>query len=171
MLATIADLPFHAMGRFPKDRLIGRCRNGGIDFLSSKEFFERVRDVSLGLTALGIGAGDRVVLLAESRPEWLIADLAILTAGGVTVPIYSTLPAQQARYILNDAGARAAIVSTRDAAREDSESPPPAAGPCRRCPHRRLDRAGQSVGRVVRSGGGTRPRADDGGVGHRPRVS
>ncbi len=114
MLATIADLPFHAMGRFPKDRVIGRCRNGGVDYLSSKEFFERIRDVSLGLTALGIGAGDRVVLLAESRPEWLIADLAILTAGGVTVPIYSTLPAQQARYILNDAGARAAIVSTRE---------------------------------------------------------
>ena len=110
---TIADLPFHVMGRFPKATLVGRCRNGGIDWLSSKEFFERVRDLSLGLSALGIGAGDRVVLLSESRPEWLLADLAILTAGGVTVPIYPTLSAEQGRYILQDSAAKAAIVSTR----------------------------------------------------------
>ena len=94
---TIADLPFHVMGRFPKRLLIGRCRNGGIDWLSSKEFFERIRDVSLGLVALGIAAGDRVAIVSESRPEWLIADLAILTAGGVTVPIYPTLSAVQAK--------------------------------------------------------------------------
>ncbi len=110
---TIADLPFHVMGRFPRATLVGRCRNGGIDWMSSKEFFERVRDLSLGLSALGVGAGDRVVLMSESRPEWLLADLAILTAGGVTVPIYPTLSAAQGRYILQDSAAKAAIVSTR----------------------------------------------------------
>jgi long-chain acyl-CoA synthetase len=111
---TIADLPFHVMGRFPKARLIGRCGKDGLDALSSKEFFERVRDLSLGLGALGMAAGDRVAIMAESRPEWLMADLAILTGGGVTVPIYPTLSAPQARYILNDASAKAAIVSTRE---------------------------------------------------------
>jgi long-chain acyl-CoA synthetase len=110
---TIADLPFHVMGRFPKPRLMGRCGNAGVAWLSSKEFFERVRDFSLGLGALGIGPGDRVVIMAESRPEWMMTDLAILTAGGVTVPIYPTLSAVQARYILHDCGAKAAIVSTR----------------------------------------------------------
>jgi long-chain acyl-CoA synthetase len=113
-VATIADLPFHVMGRFPKPQLIGRCRNGGIDFLSSKEFFERVRDLSLGLGALGVGSGDRVAIVAESRPEWLMTDLAILTQGAVTVPIYPTLSAAQARYILSDSSAKAAIVSTRE---------------------------------------------------------
>jgi long-chain acyl-CoA synthetase len=111
---TVADLPFHVMGRYPKSLLVGRCRSGGIDGLSSKELFERVRDVSFGLQALGISAGDRVAIMAESRPEWLIADLGILTAGAVTVPIYPTLSAPQARYILIDSGARAAIVSTRE---------------------------------------------------------
>jgi long-chain acyl-CoA synthetase len=110
---TIADLPFHVMGRFPKDRLIGRCKSGGVDALSSKEWFERIRDLSFGLRALGVGSGDRVTIIAESRPEWLMADLAILIAGAVTVPIYPTLSATQARYILQDSSAKAAIVSTR----------------------------------------------------------
>jgi long-chain acyl-CoA synthetase len=110
---TIADLPFHVTGRFQNPRLIGRCRGDGIDALSSKEFFECIRDLSLGLCALGVGPGDRVAIVSESRPEWLMADLAILSGGAVTVPIYPTLSSVQARYILQDAGAKAAIVSTR----------------------------------------------------------
>jgi long-chain acyl-CoA synthetase len=112
-LSTIADLPFHVMGRFPKPVLIGRCRGEEIVGFSSKEFFERVRDVSLGLSALGMRPGDRVALVSESRPEWVTADLAVLSGGAVTVPIYPTLSATQARYILQDCGARIAIVSTK----------------------------------------------------------
>jgi long-chain acyl-CoA synthetase len=110
---TVADLPFFVMGRFPKPYLVGRCAAGKLDGFSSKEFFERIRDLSLGLSALGVTRGDRVAIVAESRPEWLIADLAILTLGGVTVPIYPTLSAAQVRYILKDSGARAVFVSTR----------------------------------------------------------
>ena len=110
---TIADLPFHMSGRFANPKLIGRCRPDEIVWLSSKDIFERVRDLSLGLSALGIGDGDRVAIISESRPEWLIADLAILTAGAATVPIYPTLSAGPARYILQDSSAKAAIVSTR----------------------------------------------------------
>ena len=112
-VTTIADLPFHMMGRFPKPVTIGRCRGDEIIELSSKEVFERIRDLSLGLRALGISAGDRVAIISESRPEWLLCDLAVLTAGAVTVPIYPTLSAAQVRYILQDSGARLAIVSTR----------------------------------------------------------
>lgn len=110
---TIADLPFHIMGRFPKPLTIGRCRGDEILELSSKDVFERIRDLSLGFRALGVASGDRVAIVSESRPEWLLADLAILTAGAVTVPIYPTLSASQARYILQDSGARLAVVSTR----------------------------------------------------------
>jgi long-chain acyl-CoA synthetase len=101
------------MGRFPKALLVGRCGSEGIAGLSSKEFFERVRDVSLGLGALGVEAGDRVAIVSESRPEWLIADLGILCGGAITVPLYPTLSAPQARYILHDSSCRVAIVSTR----------------------------------------------------------
>jgi long-chain acyl-CoA synthetase len=113
-VTTIADLPFHVMGRLPKDTCVGRCGKDDIAWSSSKELLEQIRDASLGLGAIGVEAGDRVAIVAESRPEWLIADLAILAAGGVTVPIYPTLSAPQAKYILNDCGAKAAIVSTRE---------------------------------------------------------
>jgi len=110
---TIADLPFHVLGRFSKPLLMGRVRGGEISGMSSKEFFEAVRDVSLGFGEMGVKAGDRVAIIAESRPEWLIADLGVLAAGAVTVPIYPTLSALQVRYILQDSGARMAIVSTK----------------------------------------------------------
>lgn len=92
---------------------VGRCRGDELLQISSKEMFERIRDLSLGLRAIGVARGDRVAIVSESRPEWLLSDLAILTAGAVTVPIYPTLSSAQARYILHDSGARLAIVSTR----------------------------------------------------------
>ena len=110
---TIADLPFHVMGRFQKTLLMGRSRGGTIEGLSSKEVFESVRDVSLGLSAVGMGRGDRIAIMSESRPEWILTDLAVACAGAVSVPIYPTLSAAQARYILQDSGARIAVVSTR----------------------------------------------------------
>ena len=110
---TIADLPFHVMGRFAKPQHIGRCAQGRIEALSSKEVFERIRDLSLGLGSLGVSSGDRVAMVAESRPEWLLSDLAILAAGGVTVPIYPTLSASGAKYILQDSAAKVLVVSTR----------------------------------------------------------
>jgi long-chain acyl-CoA synthetase len=110
---TIADLPFHVLGRFQRAQHIGRSVGGQIEWLSSREIFERVRDLSLGLGALGVGSGDRVAIISESRPEWLFSDLAILTAGGVTVPIYPTLSSATARYILQDSAAKVVIVSTK----------------------------------------------------------
>jgi long-chain acyl-CoA synthetase len=65
-----------------------------------------------GLLALGIEPGDRVALIAENRPEWAIADLAIMSAGAVTVPAYITNTVEDHRHILGNSGARAAIVST-----------------------------------------------------------
>ena len=109
---TLADLPFHVMGRFQKPLMLGRCRGSDVDAISSKELFERVRDLSLGVVALGLGRGDRLAIMAESRPEWVLTDLAVLAAGAVLVPIYPTLSAAQARYILQDCGARMIVVST-----------------------------------------------------------
>ena len=111
-LRTIADLPFHVLGRHPKPLLIGRCRGGEIVGQSTREWFDDLRDLALGLSEAGIGAGDRVAIVSESRPEWLLSDLAILASGAVTVPVFPTLSASQARYILQDSGARLAFVST-----------------------------------------------------------
>src|SRR5688500_9593002 len=101
------------MGRFPKPLMIGRCRGGDIDGMSTQELFERFRDLALGFGSLGVSSGDRVAIISESRPEWVLCDMGILALGGVTVPIYPTLGGSQVRYILEDAGARLAIVSTK----------------------------------------------------------
>jgi len=110
---TIADLPFHVMGRFQSAPVIGSTRGGEVHSLTGKEFFDGIRETSLGLTALGMEAGARVAIMSESRPEWLTVDLAIIAGGAIPVPIYPTLSASQVRYILEDSGATIAVVSTR----------------------------------------------------------
>jgi len=64
------------------------------------------------LRAIGLKDGDRVVLVSENRPEWCIADLAIMAAGLVTVPTYTTNTERDHHHILENSGARAIIVST-----------------------------------------------------------
>jgi len=110
-LATLADLPFHVSGRHPKPLLVGRTIGSNIVGESTREWFERLRDISLGLGAFGVSTGDRVAIVSESRPEWQLTDLALLVAGAVTVPVYPTLSAQQVQYILADSGARMAVLS------------------------------------------------------------
>ena len=61
---TIADLPFHVLGRFQKPLAMGRMRGGEVEGVSSKELFEQVRDLSLGLSALG--HGDRAIAWRSS---------------------------------------------------------------------------------------------------------
>jgi long-chain acyl-CoA synthetase len=65
-----------------------------------------------GLVALGVHPGDRVALISESRPEWVVADLAIMSIGAVSVPAYTTNTVEDHRHILGNSGARVAIVST-----------------------------------------------------------
>ncbi len=75
------------------------------------------RILARALSARGVGAGDRVLVVAENRPEWAIADLAIMTAGAITVPAYTTNTTQTHAYLLNHSEAAAAVVSTDRLAR------------------------------------------------------
>jgi len=108
---TIAALPFYVAARHDRPAHVRRCEGDRFVEFSSHGFLDDIRAFSLGLQALGVRAGDRVGIVCESRPEWSLADLAILTARAITVPVYPTLSATQTRFILNDAGASVAIVS------------------------------------------------------------
>ena len=112
-IRTLAELPFHVSGRFPKTLLVGHCVGRELVEQSSRKLFERVRDLSLGLEAVGVNTGDRVAILSDSSPDWVITDLAVLSVGAVTVPVYPTLPADQVGYILAHSGARVVVVSDR----------------------------------------------------------
>jgi long-chain acyl-CoA synthetase len=81
--------------------------------ISAETFVERVRNVALGLATFGIKPGDRIALISENRPEWSIADLAILSLGAINVPVYTTQEVDQIRYILTDSGARAIFISNK----------------------------------------------------------
>src|SRR5216684_5787448 len=80
--------------------------------VSSETFAAGVAGVAGALRRFGIGHGDRVAILSENRPEWMIADFASLLLGAVTVPIYATLTAEQTAHILRDSGARVIFLST-----------------------------------------------------------
>lgn len=115
-IRTLAELPFHVSGRFSKPVLTGRCAGEQVREWSNRQFFDEVRDLSLGLAALGVRPRDRVAILSDSRPEWVIGDLAALTAGAVTVPVYPTLPAGQVGYILAHSGARVVLAADEEQA-------------------------------------------------------
>ena len=71
------------------------------------EVDRRTREVGNGLLALGVGRGDRVALLSETRLEWTLCDYAILCIGAVTVPVYPTASTRDVAHILRDAGVTA----------------------------------------------------------------
>src|SRR2546428_12292760 len=75
-----------------------------------REVGDVVREVALGLIALGREKGDAVALLSASRAEWVQSDFAIFSAGCVTVPVYPTYPPDLIAYVVNDSGAKTLIV-------------------------------------------------------------
>jgi long-chain acyl-CoA synthetase len=80
--------------------------------IPSETIYSRVAGVVSVLRGWGVVHGERVAILSENRPEWMIADFASLLLGAVTVPVYATLTAEQTAYVLRDSGARVIFVST-----------------------------------------------------------
>ncbi|HET8950684.1 MAG TPA: AMP-binding protein, partial [Solirubrobacteraceae bacterium] len=74
--------------------------------LSHRELGERAERIARGLIALGIERGDRVAILANTRPEWTIADAGVMCAGAATAPIYHTNSPEECEYVLRHSGSR-----------------------------------------------------------------
>ncbi len=85
-------------------------KNDGEDFLSWKQVGFKISVLSQYLKN-NISKGDRVVLLSENRPEWLITDIAIMNAGGITVPLFTTYSEKDYEYIIKDCKPKICIVS------------------------------------------------------------
>jgi long-chain acyl-CoA synthetase len=108
--ATLARLFWDRVGATP-DRDAQIVRRGGAWKRSTwAEVGEVVGEVARGFLALGRRPGDAIGILARSRAEWVQADFAIFSAGGVTVPIYATSIPEEIAYIVNDANVRTLIV-------------------------------------------------------------
>ncbi|PSH03068.1 MAG: long-chain fatty acid--CoA ligase [Acidobacteria bacterium] len=109
--STLVDIFFEVVER-DQPRVMLYERNSEWHSISSSSLYRRVMGVVQALRCHGVGRGDCVAILAENRPEWAIADFAILLLGGITVPIYTTLTSDQISFLLTHSGARTAFVST-----------------------------------------------------------
>ncbi|MFL6731054.1 MAG: AMP-dependent synthetase/ligase [Sphingomicrobium sp.] len=92
-------------------------REGAWQSTSWSDAARQVAALAASLTKIGLARGDRVALVCENRPEWLLADLAIMAAGCVTVPTYTTNTTRDHAHVLGNSGARAVIVSNQKLAK------------------------------------------------------
>ncbi|MGI8921289.1 MAG: AMP-dependent synthetase/ligase [Solirubrobacteraceae bacterium] len=106
---TIADLILRASERYSERPAIRYKRDGSWEDVSYPGLAKVVRELALGLLAVGIEAGDRVCILANTRPQWSYADFAITSAGGVVVPIYQTNSPDECAWVAGNSGARAVV--------------------------------------------------------------
>ena len=112
-IRTLCEAFFQLTEVYGRPDLLRSKVGGSWRLISSAEFGRTVTALSCGLMSLGVRPGDKVILLSENRPQWAMSDFAILTAGAADVPVYPTLNAKDAAYIVNDSDAEVAIVSTR----------------------------------------------------------
>jgi long-chain acyl-CoA synthetase len=111
---NIAQLFLGAIDRYGKPDALKYKKAGAWHNISHRKLYEDVKRAALGLQALGIAAGERVAILSENRPEWLLSDFACVMNRTVSVPLYPVLPADQIAYMLRDSEARAIFVSTEE---------------------------------------------------------
>jgi long-chain acyl-CoA synthetase len=108
---TVADLLPQAVEKFGSGPAIRfKDDTGAWVTRSFAEVGETVRKLSLGLIDLGIDKGDKVSILANTRPEWTYFDFAALTTGAIVVPIYQTNSPEECRYVLENSDAKAVVV-------------------------------------------------------------
>jgi long-chain acyl-CoA synthetase len=110
-IRTLADI-FFASVAHNLDRHLLFKTPAGWRIISSRQLYGYVAGLARAFRQWGINRGDRVAILSENRPEWMIVDFACVCTGIVDVPIYATLTAEQTQYVLENSGARVACVST-----------------------------------------------------------
>src|SRR5690348_5213276 len=114
---TLVDIFFASVGHDVQRHVMFK-RGSDWQIISSRQLYGYVAKLARTLKEWGIQKGDRVAILAENRPEWMIADFACMNSGIVDVPIYATLTAEQTLYLLQNSRARVIFVSTLEQLRK-----------------------------------------------------
>ncbi|MCM8774945.1 MAG: AMP-binding protein, partial [Candidatus Omnitrophica bacterium] len=100
---NLVEIFLHRAGRYRKRQALLYKQGGCYQRLTWDEWADQIRKVALGLHSLHVQKGDRVAILSENRPEWTVADFAILSLGAVNVPLYPTSASMEITYILEHA--------------------------------------------------------------------
>jgi long-chain acyl-CoA synthetase len=106
---TIADLISRSAAERPEQVAVKYKQDGAWHEVTYRQFAAIVEEIGLGLIDLGVKPGDRVCILANTRPEWSYADMAITATGAVVVPIYQTNSPQECQWVISDSGATAIV--------------------------------------------------------------
>ena len=100
-LDTVPNLFFNRVEKY-KDRVALRKKEFGIwNKITWRQYGTMVRQVGMGLVALGLKPKDRVAIIGDSRPEWLYADLGNLSVNGISVGVYTTCSSEEVKYHLS----------------------------------------------------------------------
>jgi long-chain acyl-CoA synthetase len=110
---TINDLFCRVSGAANPRAILWQDEFGAWQPISSDQIYQRVRALAGAFLDWGAQKGDRIALISENRWEWAVTDFATLAIGAVDVPIYPTLTGEQIAVLVQDAGCRIAVVSTR----------------------------------------------------------
>ena len=114
---TLVDVFFASVGHDVQRHVMFK-RGPDWQIISSRQLYGYVAKLARTLREWGIQKGDRVAILSENRPEWMIADFACVSSGIIDVPIYATLTAEQTLYLLQNSRARVVFVSTLEQLRK-----------------------------------------------------
>jgi long-chain acyl-CoA synthetase len=111
---SVVSLFYHQSLSLSQDPYLWKKANDKFISLSWEQVKEQVEAIAKALLNLGILKGDRIVILSENRPEWQIADLAIMAIGAISVPAYTTSTTNDYKHIINHSQARCLIVSSHN---------------------------------------------------------
>jgi long-chain acyl-CoA synthetase len=104
---------FDTIQKFPAKDALRIKRNGQVQTYSYRRVGESITLLTYGLKAQGLKPGDRIAILSNNVPEWIMTDFALFCLHGVVVPLYQTLPPAQLAFILKDAGASGIFVQNQ----------------------------------------------------------
>jgi len=114
MGATIPETFFEIAKKYPNKIALAYKKEGVYFPITYSELLSRIYNFAGVLKKLGIAKGDRVAILSENRPEWVVSDIAIMALGAITVPLHATLSSKSLLNVLNHCQAKILIVSTKE---------------------------------------------------------
>lgn len=113
-LTRIFDLHYHQQKNYKKVDSLASKVDGKWLKISTDEFIDMGRKMSLAFLKMGLKPGDKIAIISNNRSEWHITDLGITQMGGISVPIYPTITEDDYAYIMNDASIKCCFVSDED---------------------------------------------------------
>jgi len=108
------DFYQYQLKHFPQEDALAGKENGEWKTYSTQEVIDMANKVSAGLLKKGIQPGDKVAIIANNRPEWVITDLAISQIGAINVPVYPTISDDDYAFIFNDSEVKIVFVSDEE---------------------------------------------------------